>query len=140
LPEFFIRFLTEPGDLVLDIFAGSNTTGYVAECEGRKWMAFDERLDYLATSSFRFCPEAMTDPELKTTHNAILAGEVVDMRANVLNAPSQQPCNGTSHRPVVPMQDLLILAERASHAEPIQLAKTKTVSYRRQTKRRSKAT
>ena len=25
LPEFFIRFLTEPGDLVLDIFAGSNT-------------------------------------------------------------------------------------------------------------------
>ncbi len=36
LPEFFIRFLTEPGDLVLDIFAGSNTTGHVAECEGRK--------------------------------------------------------------------------------------------------------
>jgi hypothetical protein len=82
----------------------------------------------------------MADAELKTTHNAILAGEVVDMRANVLNAPSQQPRNGTSHRPAVPTQDLLILAERASHAEPIQVAKAKTVSYRRQTKRRSKAT
>ncbi len=84
LPEFFIRFLTEPGDLVLDIFAGSNTTGYIAECEGRKWMAFDERLDYLATSSFRFCSETITDAKLKTTHNAILAGEIVDMRVNVL--------------------------------------------------------
>jgi site-specific DNA-methyltransferase (cytosine-N4-specific) len=139
LPEFFIRFLTEPGDLVLDIFAGSNTTGYVAECEGRKWMAFDERLDYLATSSFRFCSEAMTDAELKTTHNAILAGEAVDMRANVLNAPSQQPRNGTSHRPAVPTQDLLILAERASRIAPTQVAKTKFVSYRRKTKRPVKA-
>ena len=27
LPEFFIKFLTEPGDLVLDPFAGSNVTG-----------------------------------------------------------------------------------------------------------------
>ncbi len=31
LPEFFIRFLTEPGDLVVDPFAGSNITGEVAE-------------------------------------------------------------------------------------------------------------
>jgi len=44
LPEFFIRFLTEPGDLVLDIFAGSNTTGHVAECEGRKWLALKNAL------------------------------------------------------------------------------------------------
>jgi len=33
LPEFFIRFLTNPGDLVVDIFGGSNTTGQVAEAE-----------------------------------------------------------------------------------------------------------
>ncbi|WP_255453332.1 site-specific DNA-methyltransferase, partial [Wolbachia endosymbiont of Atemnus politus] len=31
LPQFFIRFLTQPGDVVLDIFAGSNTTGFVCE-------------------------------------------------------------------------------------------------------------
>src|SRR5438094_713730 len=47
LPEFFIRFLTDPGDLVLDIFAGSNTTGAVAETEGRQWLAFDESRSYL---------------------------------------------------------------------------------------------
>ncbi len=31
LPDFFIRFLTKPGQLVLDPFAGSNVTGQVAE-------------------------------------------------------------------------------------------------------------
>ena len=31
LPRFFIEFLTEPGDVGLDPFAGSNTTGAVAE-------------------------------------------------------------------------------------------------------------
>lgn len=54
LPTFFIRFLTDPGDLVVDPFAGSNTTGEAAEREGRRWIAceIDER--YLDTSRLRF--------------------------------------------------------------------------------------
>ena len=35
LIEFFLRFLTDEGDTVLDPFAGSNTTGWVAERLGR---------------------------------------------------------------------------------------------------------
>lgn len=54
LPEFFIEFLTEPGDTVLDIFAGSNTTGSVAERLGRRWIAFELEQKYLAASAFRF--------------------------------------------------------------------------------------
>lgn len=54
-PEFFIKFLTDPGDLVLDPFAGSNTTGYVAEQLERSWLAFDIREDYLRGSLLRFC-------------------------------------------------------------------------------------
>ena len=54
LPEFFIRFLTDPGDIVLDIFAGSNTTGAVAEALGRRWLAFEMERAYLAASIFRF--------------------------------------------------------------------------------------
>ncbi len=54
LPAFFVQFLTEPGDLVLDFFAGSNTTGAVAERSGRRWIAFDNSLGYLAASMFRF--------------------------------------------------------------------------------------
>jgi len=53
-PEFFIRFLTDPGDLVLDPFAGSNTTGSAAETLGRRWLAFDLREDYLRGSLLRF--------------------------------------------------------------------------------------
>jgi len=54
LPEFFIKFLTDEGDLVLDIFAGSNTTGAAAESLGRKWLAFELEQEYLASSAFRF--------------------------------------------------------------------------------------
>ncbi len=54
LPEFFINFLTEPGDLVLDIFAGSNTTGEVAEKLGRNWLAFELNNEYVINSKFRF--------------------------------------------------------------------------------------
>jgi len=54
LPEFFIKFLTEPGDTVVDIFAGSNTTGRVAEDLGRHWLAFENQAAYLATSQLRF--------------------------------------------------------------------------------------
>jgi site-specific DNA-methyltransferase (cytosine-N4-specific) len=54
LPGFFIDFLTEPGDLVLDFFAGSNTVGAAAEAAGRRWLAFEVDHKYLAASAFRF--------------------------------------------------------------------------------------
>lgn len=54
LPEFFVRFLTEEGDLVLDPFAGSNVTGQVAESLGRRWLAAEINGDYVAGSRLRF--------------------------------------------------------------------------------------
>jgi site-specific DNA-methyltransferase (cytosine-N4-specific) len=54
LPRFFIKMLTEPGDLVIDIFAGSNTTGAVAEQLQRTWVAIDSFHDYLKASVLRF--------------------------------------------------------------------------------------
>jgi site-specific DNA-methyltransferase (cytosine-N4-specific) len=54
LPAFFISFLTDPGDVVLDFFAGSNTTGAAAEKAGRRWIAFELNSEYLAASVFRF--------------------------------------------------------------------------------------
>jgi len=76
LPEFFIRFLTEPDDLVVDIFAGSNTTGYVAEIERGRWLAFDDNRDYVATSAFRFLRDA-SDQQAKEIYEKILRGESV---------------------------------------------------------------
>ncbi|MEX1026892.1 MAG: site-specific DNA-methyltransferase [Candidatus Paceibacterota bacterium] len=52
--DFFIKFLSSPGDLVLDPFAGSNTTGEAAERHNRRWIAIDAELDYLRGSTGRF--------------------------------------------------------------------------------------
>jgi site-specific DNA-methyltransferase (cytosine-N4-specific) len=54
VPEFFIRFLTEPGQLVLDPFAGSNMTGHVAERLERRWLSIEIHPDYVAGSRLRF--------------------------------------------------------------------------------------
>jgi len=54
LPEFFIKFLTEPDDLVVDIFAGSNTTGEAAEALGRRWLSMECNREYVIASAFRF--------------------------------------------------------------------------------------
>lgn len=77
LPEFFMRLLTEPTDLVVDIFAGSNTTGAVAEKLGRRWCAFEERLDYIAASVFRLLPECATEHQVLDAYQKILRGESV---------------------------------------------------------------
>ncbi len=55
LVAFFVQFLTDPGDLVLDPFAGSNTTGAVAE---EHWLAVEADPAYAETSQVRFEPLA----------------------------------------------------------------------------------
>jgi hypothetical protein len=54
LPEFFIKFLTDPGDTVLDPFGGSNTTGAAAEKLGRKWITIEAEEAYVSGSKGRF--------------------------------------------------------------------------------------
>jgi site-specific DNA-methyltransferase (cytosine-N4-specific) len=54
LPEFFIKLLTDEGDLIVDPFAGSNTAGAVAEKLGRRWIAIELLEEYLEASKFRF--------------------------------------------------------------------------------------
>lgn len=54
LADFFIRLLTAPGDLVLDPFGGSNTTGAAAESLGRYWISIEAKEDYIEGSKGRF--------------------------------------------------------------------------------------
>lgn len=58
LPEFVIGLCTEEGDIVLDPFAGSNMTGYVAERMHRRWLAFEQNEEYLRGATFRFTGNA----------------------------------------------------------------------------------
>jgi site-specific DNA-methyltransferase (cytosine-N4-specific) len=79
LPEFFIKYLTEPNDLVVDIFAGSNTTGQVAESLERKWLSYDLDQQYVAASAFRFLDNP-TDVETQHVYDAIMSGEVLELK------------------------------------------------------------
>jgi hypothetical protein len=54
LPEFFVRLLTDAGDLVVDPFAGSNATGAAAERLGRRWVSVEPDQRYVEGSRGRF--------------------------------------------------------------------------------------
>lgn len=54
LPEFFIKLLTKPEQLVMDPFGGSNTTGAVAQKLKRKWVAVEALQEYVTSSQSRF--------------------------------------------------------------------------------------
>lgn len=68
LPEYFIRMVTDPGDLVFDPFGGSCVTGEVAEWLGRKWVCAELVESYLEGARGRF--ERPTElPKPKATRN-----------------------------------------------------------------------
>lgn len=81
LPEFFIKFLTDENDLVIDIFGGSNTTGWTAEKLHRKWQSFELLREYVAASCFRFAEDIES---AKTFFASIMDGNMVEI------FPSQQ--------------------------------------------------
>ncbi|WP_179412870.1 DNA-methyltransferase [Mucilaginibacter sp. E4BP6] len=54
IPEFFIKMLTEEGDIIFDPFGGSNTTGKVADELNRKWITTELNIEYIKGSEGRF--------------------------------------------------------------------------------------
>ena len=54
LVEFFVKFLTDEDDLVLDPFAGSGTTGLVAERLRRQWVGIELDPTYAESVVTRF--------------------------------------------------------------------------------------
>jgi DNA modification methylase len=71
VPEFFIRMLTDPEELVFDPFAGSCVTGEVAERLKRKWICCDNVEEYLAGALGRFeNGQATLFPDIPKNKNA----------------------------------------------------------------------
>ncbi len=54
LAQFFIDFLTDEGDLVVDPFAGSNVTGVVCNANERRWVGVELDSKYVESSVIRF--------------------------------------------------------------------------------------
>lgn len=78
IPEFFIDYLTPnppyggwdngylDKPLVLDIFAGSNITGSIAEQKGRYWLSFEKEEKYIKSSELRFRTEEEIRKEINS--------------------------------------------------------------------------
>lgn len=54
IPEFFVRLLTDEGDVCYDPLAGSNKTGAVCERLRRRWISSERALTYISGSKFYF--------------------------------------------------------------------------------------
>lgn len=67
LPEYFIRMLTDPKDVVIDPFGGSCVTGEVCERLKRKWTCIELLHDYCVAAEGRFIrpPEASAKAQSK---------------------------------------------------------------------------
>jgi site-specific DNA-methyltransferase (cytosine-N4-specific) len=75
LPEFFMKFLTDPGDLVVDIFSGSNTTGAAAEALDRHWLSIELDRDYAILSAVRFM-DGWTEQRIRAATKEMESGAV----------------------------------------------------------------
>ena len=80
LPEFFIKMLTDEGDLVIDIFGGSCTTGEVCDSLKRKWKCFEIDRNYIAASSFRFIPKDLDEQSMRIIYERICKGGNIEQR------------------------------------------------------------
>ena len=54
LPELCIKAGSKKGDIILDPFFGSGTTGYVAQKLDRKWLGIELNPEYIKISENRF--------------------------------------------------------------------------------------
>jgi len=64
LARQLIRFLSEPGGLMVDPMAGSLTSGLGAELEGRPWLCADLFGEYVGGAACRFDDIQWQHPDL----------------------------------------------------------------------------
>jgi site-specific DNA-methyltransferase (cytosine-N4-specific) len=89
LPRFFINFLTDPDDLVMDIFSGSNTTGHIAEETRRQWISIESDRQFAVLSAVRFMT-AWDDRSIEAAVTDLENGRVIDLEAGLSLGPTNE--------------------------------------------------
>ena len=87
LVKFFLDFLTDKGDLVIDPFAGSNVTGAVCDQFGRRWLASEIEARYIEGSAVRFEIGPLFDALVERSRrrrNGLRPGDRGDGRVSIL--------------------------------------------------------
>jgi modification methylase len=76
---------TKPGDIVLDPFFGTGTTGAVAKRLGRQWLGIERDPDYVAAASERIArvqplaPDALETARSKRTEPRVAFGQIIEL-------------------------------------------------------------
>ena len=83
IPEYFIRFLTDEGDLVVDPFAGSCVTGEEAEILKRNWICCDLSEEYLKGALSRFVNATQKNPKIDNSPYKIFPPCSLNGRADI---------------------------------------------------------
>lgn len=71
IPDYFVRFLTNPGDVVFDPFGGSCVTGLAAEHLRRRWVCVEMNSTYLQGAKSRFPEKGEVNGRPKTSKYCI---------------------------------------------------------------------
>ncbi len=76
---------TKPGDIVLDPFFGTGTTGAVAKRLGRQWIGIERDADYVAAASERIArvqplaPDSLETARSKRTEPRVAFGQIIEL-------------------------------------------------------------
>jgi modification methylase len=76
---------TKPGDVVLDPFFGTGTTGAVAKRLGRLWIGIERDADYVAAATERIArvqslgPDALETARSKRTEPRVAFGQIIEL-------------------------------------------------------------
>jgi DNA modification methylase len=110
LPEYFVKFLTDPGDLVIDPFGGSCVTGEVCESLKRKWVCCELQAGYLEGARARFGDGHVRRRPPSTSYridspcslpirekDAPLVADGGRKRPPLVRTPTQQPILNNAH-------------------------------------------
>lgn len=102
LPEFFIKFLTDPDDIVLDPFMGSGTVAEVCEQYGRKWIGFELNESYSNLIDIRVKKSVKNEEFIKSELERLNNKIVPRMNDNVKSEESEEFDEVEIKEPFVP--------------------------------------
>jgi DNA modification methylase len=93
LPEYFIRMLSDKGDLVLDPFGGSCVTGEAAERLKRRWVCVEMEREYVEGGKLRFPikPTEKKSPTYSLSHPGALWNGTDDEEPLPADGGKQRP-------------------------------------------------
>ena len=97
IPEFFIKMLTDENDLVVDIFGGSNTTGFVAEKLNRRWISIEQSIEYVASSILRFIPSDTPKDKIVNVYQEIINSGYINLNTYILQKELFDKKEKTAH-------------------------------------------